>query len=78
VDPVGPADPRGKPGHEIFGLHPQGNGSGQSHPRILIRHMFPNVVNTIIVLATPEIGQVILLEAALSFLGAGIHPPNPA
>lgn len=52
--------------------------AGSSTPRILIRHMFPNVVNTIIVLATLEIGQVILLEAALSFLGAGIPPPNPA
>ena len=52
--------------------------AGSSTPRILIRHMFPNVVNTIIVLATLEIGQVILLEAALSFLGVGIPPPNPA
>ena len=52
--------------------------AGSSTPRILIRHMFPNVVNTIIVLATLEIGQVILLEATLSFLGVGIPPPNPA
>jgi len=52
--------------------------AGSPTPRILIRHMFPNVVNTIIVLATLEIGQVILLEATLSFLGAGIPPPNPS
>ena len=52
--------------------------SGCSTFRIITRHIFPNVVNTIIVLATLEIGQVILLESTLSFLGAGIPRPNPA
>jgi peptide/nickel transport system permease protein len=52
--------------------------AGASTPRLLIHHIFPNVVNTIIVLATLEIGQVILLEATLSFLGAGIPLPTPA
>ena len=52
--------------------------SGASTFRIITRHIFPNVVNTIIVLATLEIGQVILLESTLSFLGAGIPRPNPA
>lgn len=52
--------------------------AGASDMRIMIRHVFPNVVNSVIVLATLEIGQVILFEAALSFLGVGIPPPNPA
>ena len=52
--------------------------AGASNLRIIFRHIFPNVVNTIIVLATLQVGNVILLEASLSFLGAGIPPPNPA
>ena len=52
--------------------------SGCSTPRILFRHIFPNVTNTIVVLATMEVGQVILLESTLSFLGAGIPLPTPA
>jgi peptide/nickel transport system permease protein len=52
--------------------------SGASTSRIVTRHLLPNVVNTIIVLATLEVGVVIILEASLSFLGAGIPPPNPA
>jgi peptide/nickel transport system permease protein len=52
--------------------------AGSSNTRIMVRHIFPNVVNTVIVLGTLEIGQVILLEATLSFLGAGIPKPTPA
>lgn len=52
--------------------------AGASNFRIITRHVFPNVVNTIIVLATLEVGQVILLEASLSFLGAGLPKPTPA
>ncbi|MDE2843883.1 MAG: ABC transporter permease [Chloroflexota bacterium] len=52
--------------------------AGAGTPRIIMRHLLPNVVNTIIVLATLEVGVVIILEASLSFLGAGIPPPNPA
>ena len=52
--------------------------AGASNARIIIRHIFPNVVNTIIVLATLEVGQVILLESTLSFLGAGLPRPTPA
>ena len=52
--------------------------AGASNARILRRHIFPNVVSTIIVLATLEVGQVILLEATLSFLGAGLPRPTPA
>ena len=51
---------------------------GCSHFRIIVRHLFPNVVNTIVVLATIQVGFVILLEAILSFLGAGIPRPTPA
>ena len=52
--------------------------AGASNARILRKYIFPNVVNTIIVLATLEVGQVILLEATLSFLGAGLPRPTPA
>lgn len=52
--------------------------AGSSQLRIMVRHIFPNLVNTIIVLATLQLGFVILLEAGLSFLGAGIPRPNPA
>ena len=43
---------------------------------ILIRHVLPNVFPTLLVAVTLEIGHVILLEAGLSFLGAGIPPPS--
>ena len=52
--------------------------AGASNLRIMMRHIFPNVFNTVIVLATLEVGHVIILEATLSFLGAGIPRPNPA
>ena len=52
--------------------------AGASNLRIVARHVFPNIVNSVVVLATLEIGQVILFEAALSFLGVGIPRPNPA
>ena len=52
--------------------------AGASNARIIARHVFPNIVNTIIVLATLEVGQVILLESTLSFLGAGLPRPTPA
>ncbi len=52
--------------------------AGASVTRILIRHLLPGVINTVIVIATFRIGQLILVEAFLSFLGAGIPPPTPA
>ena len=52
--------------------------SGNSHARIIVRHILPNVANTIVVLATLQVGSVIILEAALSFLGVGIPRPTPA
>ena len=52
--------------------------AGASTPRILFIHIFPSVINTLIILATLEVGLVILLESTLSFLGAGVPPPTPA
>lgn len=52
--------------------------SGASHLRIIFRHILPNAANTIVVLATLQVGSVILLEAGLSFLGVGIPKPTPA
>jgi peptide/nickel transport system permease protein len=51
---------------------------GASRGRIIARHLFPNVANTVIVLSTLEVGHLILVESSLSFLGVGIPPPNPA
>ena len=51
---------------------------GSSPSRIMSRHILPNVFNTLIVLATLQVGSVILLEATLSFLGLGVPPPNPS
>lgn len=51
---------------------------GCSPWRIMLLHIFPNVVNPLIVIATMNIGLVILMEATLSYLGAGIPPPTPS
>ncbi len=48
---------------------------GAGWPRIVFRHIAPNIANTAIVLATLNVGVVILFEAALSFLGLGVPPP---
>ncbi len=50
---------------------------GASTPRILWRHILPNVLPPIIVLFTTRVGAVILIESALSFLGLGVPPPAP-
>lgn len=49
---------------------------GCSAPRIMLTHIFPNVVNPLLVLATLSVGLVILVESTLSYLGAGIPPPT--
>jgi peptide/nickel transport system permease protein len=51
---------------------------GCSHTRIMGVHILPNVMNTFMVLLSLHIGFVILVEASLSFLGAGIPPPTPS
>jgi ABC-type dipeptide/oligopeptide/nickel transport system permease subunit len=52
--------------------------AGASDTRIMVRHMLPNVVGPIVVNATLIVAAAILVEAALSFLGFGIQPPNAA
>jgi peptide/nickel transport system permease protein len=52
--------------------------AGVSTPVILWRHIFPNVLNTLMVITSLLVGQIILLEAALSFLGVGLPPGSPA
>jgi peptide/nickel transport system permease protein len=51
---------------------------GAGHTRIVAVYVLPNVMATILILATIGLGQVILAEAALSFLGFGIPPPYPS
>ena len=51
--------------------------SGCSPQRIMARHIFPELVHSIVVLATLQLGGIILLESGFSFLGIGIPPPNP-
>ena len=52
--------------------------TGVSTPVLISRHIFPNVVNTLTVISSLLVGQIILLEAALSFLGLGLAPGAPA
>jgi peptide/nickel transport system permease protein len=50
---------------------------GSGHARITVGHILPNVLPTIIVVATTGLSTVILTEASLSFLGLGVPPPYP-
>ncbi len=52
--------------------------AGCSIYRILLKHIFPGVVNSLIVLGTLMLGRIIIFEAALSFLGLGVQPPTPS
>jgi peptide/nickel transport system permease protein len=52
--------------------------AGCSKWKIMQKHILPNVVNSAIVLATLQLGIVIVTEASLSFLGVGVPPPQPA
>lgn len=68
---------------EVLGLKErdfvaQARTIGCSSFRILWVDIFPNVLNTLIVMLTLQVGWVIIVEASLSFLGAGIPPPTPA
>jgi peptide/nickel transport system permease protein len=51
--------------------------AGVSRARILVRHILPNVASSLIVLATLQVGIVIIMESSLSFLGVGVPPPTP-
>ena len=51
---------------------------GGAVPRIVTRHILPNVLSTLVVIATLQLARAIVLEATLSFLGLGIQPPTPS
>lgn len=51
---------------------------GMSEVRIAVRHVFPNTLAPLIVLATAQLGATILIEATLSFLGLGVPEPHPS
>ncbi|MHB8104563.1 MAG: ABC transporter permease, partial [Dehalococcoidales bacterium] len=51
---------------------------GASPWRIMTRHIFPNIVNSLIVIMTLQVGMMILAEAALSYIGIGITAPTPS
>lgn len=52
--------------------------AGVGAPAIIWRHIFPNTVNVLMITTSLRVGQVILLEASLSFLGLGLPPGHPA
>jgi peptide/nickel transport system permease protein len=56
----------------------QARVNGCSDPYIIARHVVPHVLDTWLVIATMQIGAVILLEASLGFLGIGVPPPDPS
>ena len=51
--------------------------SGASSTYIMVKHILPNLMSSLIVLSTLQVGWAILIESSLSFLGAGIPPPTP-
>jgi peptide/nickel transport system permease protein len=51
---------------------------GAKSPRVILRHVLPNVMNPVIVMATLGLAGAILAEASLSFLGLGVQPPTPS
>jgi peptide/nickel transport system permease protein len=51
--------------------------AGAHGPYIVLHHLLPNVVNSLVVLCTLQVGWAIVVEASLTFLGAGIPPPTP-
>lgn len=62
--------------HETYVQAAEALGAGSS--RVILRHLFPNALGPLLVAATLGMGDVILLEAGLSFLGLGIMPPTPS
>lgn len=62
--------------HEVF--VEAARAAGATNTRIVIRHVLPNIVAPIIVIASITIGYAILVEASLSFLGLGAPPPAPS
>jgi peptide/nickel transport system permease protein len=56
----------------------QAKVNGSSSFKIMLRHIFPNIINPLIIVMTLQIGLLIITEASLSFLGVGIPPPAPS
>jgi peptide/nickel transport system permease protein len=52
--------------------------NGISKTRIIFRHLIPNVLNTVMVLFSLQVGVAVIIEASLSFLGVGVPPPEPS
>lgn len=52
--------------------------AGATDASIILRHILPNIAGALVVLATLQVGTVIVLEASLSFLGVGVPPPTPS
>jgi peptide/nickel transport system permease protein len=52
--------------------------NGFSNSRIIFRHMMPNVMAPFLIILTAQVGQAILIEASLSYLGLGVQEPVPA
>ena len=55
-----------------------GRVAGTSNFKIILKHIVPNILDALVVIATFQAGWVILVEASLSFLGAGVPPPTPS
>lgn len=51
---------------------------GASGLRVMLRHILPNIIGPVMVIATLEFGLMVLFEAGLSFLGLGVQPPTPS
>jgi peptide/nickel transport system permease protein len=51
---------------------------GATTPRVLFRHLVPEVLPVVLVMATFDVGRIIILESTLSFLGLGVQPPTPS
>jgi len=58
----------------VDAIHALGGSAG----RIVARHILPNVMSSLVVIATLELARSIVLEATLSFLGLGVQPPTPS
>jgi len=58
----------------VDAIHALGGSAG----RVILRHILPNVLSSLVVVATLELARAIVLEATLSFLGLGIQPPTPS
>jgi peptide/nickel transport system permease protein len=52
--------------------------NGASTWRIIVRHLLPNVMNTVMVVFSLQVGVAVIIEASLSFLGVGVPPPEPS